>query len=78
MLVKCRQADTFDQQCSDAYDLVYGQGQGAKEKARLIAVAPVSDAVARQQQKDFHDRVFGKEKQAPVVLDGSPKASKKN
>jgi hypothetical protein len=35
LLAKCGKSDTFDQQCSDAYDLIAGPGQGAKEKELL-------------------------------------------
>lgn len=37
LLAKCGDAATFDQQCSDAYDLIAGPGQGAKQK-QLLAV----------------------------------------
>lgn len=35
MLAKCGDAATFDQQCSDAYDVIAGPGQGAKQKQQL-------------------------------------------
>jgi len=75
-LVKCRQAATFDQQCSDAFDVQFGPGQGEKEHARLVATAPVSVAVERQQEQQLHDRMFGSKAQAPVVLDGVPETKK--
>lgn len=75
--MKCRQASTFDAECSNAFDVVYGTGTGAKEKARLVATAPLSPAEVKQQQQDFHDRVFGKKPLKPVVLDGSSEAQEK-
>ena len=57
VLVKCRSAEAFDQQCSDAFDLVYGQGEGAKEHKRLVAIAPKSPAVEAKEEQDFLDRL---------------------
>jgi hypothetical protein len=74
--VKCRDATTFDQQCSDAFDVRFGPGQGGKEHARLIATAPVSAEVERQQEQQLHDRMFGSKAQPPVVLDGTPETKK--
>ena len=38
LLAKCGKSETFDQQCGDAYDLIAGPGQSAKEKANLVSL----------------------------------------
>lgn len=72
VLLKCRAAATFDQECAHAFDVLYGVGAGQKEKARLVAIAPTDPAEEQRREKAFHDRLFGTRPLKPVVLDGAP------